>query len=186
MTMDNKHDHELDELLKDYPMPQAEAGFYDSALLRANREGTRRQRNRWMFTGFGSAVAAGIAVLLLIGVFSNSPDVSTPEANSPGVTIALAQPRTINLMFGSKEALDNAMLTVTLPDGIELDGFPGQKEVTWETSLAAGKNMLPLTLVAIEPVSGDVIARLAHMDREQTFQIHIDVGPQEPTQATES
>ncbi len=185
MTMDNKHDHTLDELLKDYPMPEAEAGFYDRALLNASREGTRRQRNRWMFTGFGSAVAAGVAVLLMIGLFSNSPDVPAPDSSIPGVTIALQQPRTINLMFGSKEALDNAMLTVTLPDGIELDGFPGQKEVTWETSLAAGKNMLPLTLVAVKPVSGEVFARLSHMDRQQTFQIHIDVGPSQSTPSTE-
>ena len=184
--MDDKHDQTLDELLKDYPMPQAEAAFYDRALLNASREGTRRQRNRWMFTGFGSAMAAGIAALLLFGMFSNSPELPSPDPSIPGVTIALEKPRTINLMFGSEEALENAMLTVSLPDGIELDGFPGQQEVTWETSLAAGKNVLPLTLVAVKPVSGDVFARLAHMNRQQTFQIHIDVDPSEPTQATES
>ncbi len=184
--MDDKHDHTLDELLKDYPMPQAEAAFYDRALLNASREGTRRQRNRWMFAGFGSAMAAGIAALLLFGMFTNSPDIPAPESSIPGITIALEQPRTINLMFGSAEPLENAMLTVSLPDGIELDGFPGQKEVTWETSLAAGKNVLPLTLVAVKPVSGEVFARLSHMNREQTFQIHIDVGPLVPAQATES
>ncbi|MEM8682140.1 MAG: hypothetical protein AAGF72_01850 [Pseudomonadota bacterium] len=184
--MDDKHDHALDELLKDYPMPQAEAAFYDRALLNASREGTQRQRNRWVFAGFGSAIAAGFAALLLFGLFSSSPDLPAPDATIPGVTIALEQPRTINLMFGSAEPLDNAMLTVSLPEGIELDGFPGQQEVTWETSLAAGRNVLPLTLVAVKPVSGDVFARLSHLNREQTFQIHIDVGPRRPTQATES
>ena len=43
------------DLLKDYPMAEATAEFYDQALVRAASEGTRRQRNRWLMTGFGSA-----------------------------------------------------------------------------------------------------------------------------------
>ncbi|MEM9688593.1 MAG: hypothetical protein AAF917_03865 [Pseudomonadota bacterium] len=182
--MDDKHDQALDELLKDYPMPQADAAFYDRALLNASREGTRRQRKRWLFAGFSSAVAAGVAALALFGLFSGSPDTATSAI--PGVTIALEQPRTINLMFGANEPLANAMLTVSLPDGIELDGFPGQTEVTWETSLSAGRNLLPLTLVAVKPVSGDLFARLSHNNRQQTFQIRIDVDPTGPAPIEES
>jgi hypothetical protein len=171
----NKQDQEILELLKDYPMPQAAAGFYDQALVRATHEGSRRQRNRWLLTGFGSAIAATIAVWVVSGVLFSSPDVPTPEATIPGVTIALEAPHTVNLMFASATPLESATLTVSLPDGIELDGFPGQREITWETSLNQGKNVLPLTLVALTPAGGEILARLEHDDRDRTFRLRVDV-----------
>jgi hypothetical protein len=98
-----------------------------------------------------------------------------PGATIPGVSIALEQPRTVNLVFASATSLDTATLTVSLPDGIELDGFPGQREISWETSLNKGKNLLPLTLVALSPAGGELLARLEHDDRDRTFRLRVDV-----------
>ena len=171
----DRQDQEVLELLKDYPMPQADAGFYDQALVRATHEGSRRQRNKWVMTGFGAAIAATIAAWMIGGLLLNDPQLPAPEAAIPGVTIALAEPRTVNLVFSSAKALDSATLTVSLPDGIELDGFPGQREITWETSLQEGKNLLPLTLVAVTPAGGELLAHLEHEDRDRTFRLLVDV-----------
>jgi len=43
----DKQDQKILALLKDYPMPEATAGYFDQALVRATHEGSRRQRNRW-------------------------------------------------------------------------------------------------------------------------------------------
>jgi len=172
----DKQDQEIQALLKDYPMPQATATFYDQALVRATHEGTRRQRNRWMMTGFASAVAAGLALWIVGGFFVTAPILPDAEPGIPGITMTLEQPRTVNLMFASATALDAAMLTVTLPDGIELAGFPGQREITWQTSLSKGKNLLPLELIAVSPAGGEVLARLEHKDRDRTFRLRIDVS----------
>ena len=169
-------EQELLALLKDYPMPNAAAGFYDQALVRAAHEGTRRQRNRWIMTGFGGAVAAGLAILIVSGTFFSAPEAPVADPGIPGVTIALAEPRTVNLVFSSTEALDTATLPVSLPPGIELAGFPGQSEVTWETSLAEGRNLLPLKLLAVTPAGGEVFARLEHDDRDRTFRLRVDVS----------
>ena len=169
-------ERQLLDLLKDYPMAEATAGFYDQALVRAASEGTRRQRNRWIMTGFGSAIAAGIVLAFVSGVFVNTPDIPQLDSNIPGVTMALAEPRTVNLVFSSAEALEAATLTVSLPDGVELAGFPGQREITWETNLAAGKNLLPLKLIALTPTGGEVLARLEHDDRGRTFRLRIEVS----------
>ena len=171
----DRQDQEVLELLKDYPMPEADAGFYDQALVRATHEGSRRQRNKWMMTGFGAAIAATIAAWMIGGMLLNDPQLPGPEAAIPGVTIALAEPRTVNLVFASATALDSATLTVSLPEGIELDGFPGQREITWETSLQEGKNLLPLTLVALTPTGGELLAHLEHEDRDRTFRLRVDV-----------
>ncbi len=171
----DKQDQEILELLKDYPMPAADAGFYDQALIRATHEGSRRQRNRWLLTGFGAAIAATLAVWMIGGMLLTSPQLPDAGAVIPGVTIALEEPRTVNLVFASAAALDSATLTVSLPDGVELSGFPGQREVTWETSLSEGKNLLPLTLVALKPTGGELLARLEHEKRNRTFRLRVDV-----------
>lgn len=171
----NKQDQEILELLKDYPMPAADAGFYDQALVRATHEGSRRQRNKWLMTGFGAAIAATIAAWMIGGMLLSSPQLPDADAQIPGVTIALAEPHTVNLVFASATALDAATLTVLLPEGIELSGFPGQREISWETSLSEGRNLLPLTLVALTLTGGEIIARLEHEDRDRTFRLRVDV-----------
>ena len=164
------------DLLKDYPVPEAEAGFYDRALVRAVHRGSRRQRNRWVLAGFGSAIAAGLAIWMITAIFMTAPQRPDAEPTIPGVTIAMEQEHTVRLVFSSAEALDSATLTVSLPDGIELAGFPGQREITWETSLEQGRNLLPLTLVALTPAGGELLARLEHKDRNRTFRLRVDVS----------
>ncbi len=171
-----KQDQEIQALLKDYPMPEATTAFYDQALVRATHEGTRRQRNRWLMTGFGGALAAGLALWLIGGFFLTTPNLPATDPNIPGITMTLEEPRTVNLVFASATDLESATLTVTLPDGIELAGFPGQREIAWQTSLKQGKNFLPLELIAVSPVGGEVLARLEHDDRDRTFRLRVEVS----------
>ncbi len=175
-TTEDQDDRELRALLRDYPMPEAAAGFFDQALVRATLEGSRRQRNRWLATGFSSAIAAGLVLWMVGGFFLTTPDVPVVDPGIPGITMTLEEPRTINLVFASAEPLDTATLTVELPPGIEMSGFPGQREVTWETSLSAGKNLLPLNLIATSPLGGEVLATLRHDDRGRTFRLRVNVG----------
>jgi len=171
-----RQNQEILELLKDYPAPTADAGFYEQALTRATHEGSRRQRNRWVMTGFGSAIAAGLVLWFVGATFLATPNLPQPEASIPGVTMTLEEPRTVNLVFASAAALDAATLTVTLPDGIELAGFPGQREITWQTSLVEGKNFLPLELIALSSAGGEVLARLEHDARDRTFRLRVEVS----------
>ena len=169
-------DSEITALLKDYPMPTANAAYFDQALVRATHEGSRRQRNRWVMTGFGSAIAAGLALWLIGGFFFTAPNL--PGADTPGVpgiTMTLAEPQTVNFVFASNTPLVGATLTIMLPEGVELVGFPGQREISWQTSLTAGRNLLPLRLIALSPMGGEVMATLEHMDRARTFRVRVDV-----------
>ncbi len=172
----DQEDRRIRERLKDYPMPEAPTGYFDQALVRATHEGSRRQRNRWMMTGFGSAIAAGLVLWIIGGFFLASPDLPTADSTIPGITMTLARPQTVNLVFATSEALDAATLTVRLPEGIELSGFPGVREISWETSLTAGKNLLPLTLIATLPFGGEVYATLEHNNRGRTFRLRVEVS----------
>ena len=89
--------------------------------------------------------------------------------------MALEEPRTVNLVFSSATELNDAVLTVNLPAGIEIEGFAGQREITWVTTLQAGKNILPLRLIATTPHGGELLARLEHDNRDRTFRIRVNV-----------
>jgi hypothetical protein len=126
-----------------------------------------------MMTGFGGAVAALLMVWIVSGVFFTAADIDDPAI--PTVTMALESPQTFNLVFSSATALNNASMTVMLPDGIEIDGLAGQREITWRTSLKEGRNILPLTLVAISPTGGELLATLQHGDDDKIFRLKVSV-----------
>jgi hypothetical protein len=66
-------------------------------------------------------------------------------------------------------------MTVVLPPGVEVAGFAGQREITWITSLTAGKNVLPLTLIATSPQGGELMATLRHEGDDRTFRVQVIV-----------
>jgi predicted anti-sigma-YlaC factor YlaD len=170
------HQRELQSRLAAYgkhKMPRPDTAFYDRAIARAAQAGTRKQRNRWIMTGFGGAVAALFMVWIVSGAFFTAADIDDPAI--PTVTMALASPQTFNLVFSSASPLVNASMTVTLPDGIEIQGFAGQREITWRTSLKAGDNTLPLTLVATTPAGGELLATLQHEDDDKVFRLQVTV-----------
>ena len=155
-------------------MPAAD--FFDRAIITAARRGIKQQHKRSWMTGFGSAVAAGLAIWVLSGVLFNAPDGVAVDPGMPTITMALEEPRTVNLVFSSAIELDDATLTVVLPEGVELAGFEGQREITWMTSLKEGKNLLPLRLIATVPTEGVLLATLKHGEDDRVFRLRVDVG----------
>ena len=166
----------LRDALKDYvesSMPQPDTAFFTSALLRAAHEGSRRQRNRWVMTGVSGTLAAGLVLWLLGGALLDAPE--SPQLAVPAVAMTLEEPRRLNLVFSSPTALADATMTVVLPPGVELEGFAGQREISWLTSLKEGRNVLPLTLIATSPRGGELLATLRHADDDKTFRVRVDV-----------
>jgi anti-sigma factor RsiW len=169
-------EHRLRDSLKDYgesTMPHPDAAFFDRALAKAARNGTRRQRNRWVMTGVGGTIAAGLVLWMLGSMFLKTPDIAEPAI--PAIAMTLEEPRTLNLVFSSATTLANATMTVVLPRGVEVEGFAGQREITWMTSLSEGKNVLPLTLIATSPHGGELIATLRHEGDDRTFRVRVTV-----------
>ena len=75
----------------------------------------------------------------------------------------------------SSIVVEDAPMTVTLPEGVEVKGFAGQREITWMTSLRKGDNILPLTLIATSPIGGELLATLRHENDDKTFRLQVTV-----------
>ena len=177
MPTNGQRGSRLQSLLREYgesDMSAPDATFFDQAIAKAAHTGTRRQRNRYWLRGFGSAVAAGLALFAVTLMLLRAPE-SIDANGMPGVTMALEQPQTVNLVFASANELVDATLTVLLPDGIDVAGFEGQREITWVTSLREGNNVLPLKLIATSPRGGELLATLQHEDDDRTFRLQVNV-----------
>lgn len=144
--------------------------FFSSAVTRAAVVGSRKARTKYWLRGFGSAVAASLALFAATLLFLREPVDTGPQ-----VTMALEQPQTVNLVFASATELVDATLTVALPPGVSLAGFEGQQEVSWVTSLQEGKNVLPLRLIATSSAGGELLATLVHEDDDRTFRVTVSV-----------
>lgn len=156
-------------------IPVRDERYFSQALAKAAADGSRRVRYRYWVRGFASAVAAGVAIFAVALMFLQPPQ-QTDGAGIPTVSMTLEDVRTVNLVFASAEMLDEATLTVTLPDGVEIVGFEGQREITWMTSLSVGRNVLPLKLVATSPVGGELLATLRHENDDRTFRLKVEIS----------
>jgi hypothetical protein len=126
---------------------------------------------------FVAAFAASVVTVIYTGLLVKAPRTEISAA-LPVVEMAANEDRTVNLVFTSTEPVAEASLSVELPPGIELLGYPGQSQVRWSTRLDAGNNILPVTLVARGPVTGQIVARLRQGEQEKVFRVHIDARAQ--------
>ncbi len=182
-------ERELRRALRALPVEGPSEGFYERALAHAMAHD--RRRPHFMV---GTAVAAGLA-MLVVGSLVFQPEgeragnaiqtasLPQPAANAestqadaiPGLTISLNETRDVKLVFNASQALAKATFTVVLPPGVELRGYPEQREITWEGSLREGKNLLVLPLVARNTGSGELLATVSHDGKRKVFRLKMAV-----------
>ncbi len=158
------------------PIEPPPNGFEERVLRQAAACSTPKPRiSRAAIGGFVAACAASVLTIALMGPFAPAPTGGAAQA-LPFVAMTVDQPQTVNLVFASNSALENVSLRIELPEGVELAGYAGRREVVWRTSMLAGKNVLPLELVAEGSASGEIVARLQHGDTEQIFRISVSAA----------
>lgn len=63
------------------------------------------------------------------------------------ISLPIAGVKNISLAIDSDRALTEVTFTIELPDGVEVDGYPGQQQLSWQGQLQAGLNRLTLPLL---------------------------------------
>jgi len=159
-----------------YPVAGPRDGFADRVLAEAARPRRRRGAPRLIAGGFVAAFAASILTVIYTGLLVEAPRTEI-AAGLPMVSMTLDERRTVNLVFASTTALEDVSLRIDLPEGIELAGHAGSRQVRWQTELVPGRNVLPLELVALEPVSGQLVAELGHGEQRKVFRVFVSVMP---------
>ena len=160
--------------LKDIPVPPAKTGFEKRVLSFLDKEPTlKTSKHTWFYAGFGSAIAAMLTMWLSISIFDISPEnidhVST-------VNLVASQTQKVDLIFNLPKVLSNATLTIELPEKIEVAGYPGKRQLQWNTSFKKGANRLALPLVTTDTnkSSGFLLAHLTKNGKTKIFRIRIN------------
>lgn len=167
---------ELRQSLRDLPVPPPRDGFYDEVLARAS---TEKRRFGYWHRAVGGAIAAGLGLVFALNLWLMPPDglPGGQPVDIPTVQIALQQTHDIKLVFHADHALANARLTLLLPEDIELAGYDGQRELSWNTQLKQGENLLVLPVTARRVGTGILTAELEHQGRKEVFTVRMDSSP---------
>jgi len=161
--------------LADYGVPPPGRGFVDQSIERASRGRKSISAGRMVAAAFVATLLLSVVTVILTGLNVGAPRTEL-AAGLPSVSMRVAEPRVINLVFDARQPLDEVTVLMTLPRGVELDGYPGQTQIEWKTSLAAGKNVLPLALVVRDGMGGQLVAQLGHGELRKVFRVHLDVS----------
>lgn len=176
------------ETLRAMPVVEPAAGFADRVLANAIKQNVTQQQNhhrRGFMLGFGSAAAAALAMWVVVGMSPSGLPTGTPapeqtvasaETKQPALSIALNAKQTIRLAFASGEALKGAKITIRLPDNVALVGYPGRRQLSWETNLKKGDNLLSLPVMATQVASGELVADIEYQGQVKTLRLNIEAN----------
>lgn len=156
--------------LRSLPVEPLAPGFATRALRvarQAQADGARRPR-----TGFAAGFATALAASLVVWLVA-----VPPSATGPSVAVARDQPQTINLVVNVPQDMPDAILAVHLPEATELAGYPGERQLLWQTSLRRGENLLALPVIVHGASAGELVATITHGDRQKIFRLRLQVQP---------
>ncbi len=160
---------ELAELPVDAPAPD----FFDRALATAAAAQSPAPRSWFSQTSRG---VAAIAATLLVAVVLLQAPVFMPSSEIPEVTITLHEVTPVNLRFASEVDLQDARLSLQLPEGVAVAGYNDRKTLSWRTDLKAGNNLLELPLLGYVASTDRLTAQLDHPNGRKTFALQITVN----------
>jgi hypothetical protein len=165
-----RHEHAVAvlEAVRKLTPPAPHPGFIDQALSRAIRPAPAAH-SKWRPV-IGMALAASLVLSVALGVF-----LATRPEPVQAVALTIDRPETVRLMFNSAKPLKAATLSLALPENVELVGFNGRRELSWQTDLREGGNLMQLPLVARGVTKQELVASLSHGGSSKMFRLKIEV-----------
>ncbi|MCW9013370.1 MAG: zf-HC2 domain-containing protein [Gammaproteobacteria bacterium] len=153
--------------LKDLSVPEATADFEARVFREVRRQYPERSASHFV-AGFATAMAAGVALWFASTIFF----VPQQSLNTPDViTVAMNDARTVRLLLEAPDDIAQVTLSIGLPANVELTGYPGRNNLTWQTSLKKGQNVLALPIMAIDSGKGELVAQLSYGDKLKTYRL---------------
>ncbi len=156
--------------LQQLPVPPPSVDFEQRvfAEVRKQHKETQPQHHAFRFaTGFATAALASLAIWLVSSTYFPDTIIEQPQV----ISVAMNQAQTVRLMFDSESDIERVNLSIDLPHNMQLEGYPGRNELSWQTRLQKGHNVLALPIMAIEAGQGELLARLSYGDKVKTLLI---------------
>lgn len=120
-------------------------------------------RGRAWATAAAIVVAFGAGILLAPLQTGQHQNMTVVRAEA--VQLQPQETKQIQVAVAAPRSMDEVRFTIELPEGIELEGYPGQRVVGWQGRLSQGRNRLTLPVrLTRHADDGELIARIRHED----------------------
>lgn len=164
-----KEEQSLREQLTMLPIPAVSQGFY----ARVMREGRQNSPVSGMrMRAVGGVFGAFLVVLVALNVWKPVKNENLPLQT---ISMQVYETKTVSLAFNSPEDIEGVTFVLQLPEGVELNGRPGQTRLAWTNNLRQGRNVMNLKLKGKEQLQGELIARIEHKGLEREYKVSLKV-----------
>jgi hypothetical protein len=164
--------------LKQMPVLGPSADFYSRVFINIERKQSEQKtihsHRKGFVRGFSTAIAAGLALWVVVGLY---PQIKQQPLQDPvyAVSMSLDEVQIVSLAFHTVNAVNNAKVTLKLPANMELVGYEGMSELTWNTQLKKGDNLLKLPMRAKSLMQGKIFAEIEHQNKKKSFSFDVRV-----------
>lgn len=157
----------LRESLRALPVPTPRADYLDKVFVHLQQVTAKRSQARY---GLAGVLAATITLAVILGPMLFNPN---PMDSITRIEMAVDEVKTVRLKFNVPHDFAKVTLSLRLPANFELEGYPGQREIRWETRLTEGVNVLSLPVIARLPIDGVVIASIIGKNKTKQFKFYM-------------
>jgi hypothetical protein len=161
--------------LRQMVVPPPVPGFAERVLENAMHQETK-SHGWWAGFAAGGGMAAAVMLFLFFGLPFQGAEKAIQQL--AGVTLAVGAAHTIQMVVNVPSDLAGSTISILLPEHIELDGYPGERQITWTTDLRKGANLLALPVIGMRPGAGTLVARVEHENKRKVFEVGMDVRPE--------
>jgi len=142
---------------------------FSEQVFAKTRNVNRHQTSRsWLPASLGGAIAAGLMTWFVI---TSPVDSTNIDSAVESIQLVVNQPESVRLAFNVPVAMQAVTVSLELPDHMEIEGFPGQHNIVWQTDLSRGQNVLKLPVIATQAREGELIAILTLANKNKVFRI---------------
>jgi len=148
-------DLQLKHTLHQIAVPEPSAKFVEQSIKHAISEhdgGTKKYRAL-----AGSAAAMLFFAMTFSFVFKQDAGLLNGEAEGLyEMQMAINQTKNINVVLQSDSYRANATIRVLVAENLQLQGYDNNRELSWQTELVEGKNVITLPLILQSAAGGYV------------------------------
>jgi len=162
----------LGDKLKSMQIPEPSTDFVENCIARAvtaQKVSIGIPANLW-------SMVAMLLIGIMLGVMfaSHQPAFDAPSAFSHPLAMVANKTKLINVVIDSDEYQSNATIIITLADNVEIEGYPDTRELSWQTELLKGKNLLALPLILHGGSEG--YFEISYTASEGTQRVRVDIA----------
>ncbi len=161
------------KILQMLPEPPVPYAFAERVLAFTRRPGEPRHHG----AAKGWALALAALLLLGIGIGIALQWAAAPTAGyqlRAGAILVPADTATVvRIALDAAHPLHHVDFIVNVPQGMQLQGHPGERQVAWSGELAQGRNVLNLQLVAEPGTAGTLETVLHYAGRDNIFKVQV-------------